>query len=89
MVNIFDREVIDYFGNGLRDKFLYKDFIKNKPSTIAEFQYMFENWVNAYEQVREKFEDQNQHGKDKGTRRRTIRAVYQAKSEGQTTLLWP
>lgn len=46
LVVVSDREMIDYFGDGLRDKFLYQNFGRHK-TIVAEFLDMVDNWINS------------------------------------------
>lgn len=43
VVDVVDRDAINYFGDSLRDKFHCQDFIRNKLKTISEFYDMIDN----------------------------------------------
>lgn len=59
LVDISDRDMIDYFGEGLKDRYAYADFTKHRPETSAEFCEMVNKWIDVDERTREKFNDQN------------------------------
>lgn len=70
IVDISNRQVIDYFVNGLKDKFLYQYFIWHRPRMIAEFHNMIENWIDVDERSLEKFGDKNTQSNDRNSDQR-------------------
>lgn len=59
MVDVLERDVIDYFINDLRERYTLNNFVRNKLYNADDFHRMVHRLINAKEQSREKFSDRN------------------------------
>lgn len=69
MVDVSERDVIDYFANGLKERYRFMDFIKRKPETSDEFCHMVGRFIDAEERSRERFSFSDGRAHDRTTGR--------------------
>jgi hypothetical protein len=59
IANISEEDIIDYFCNGLTDPGIYRDFVRNRPKTVAGLRDMMHDWSEQEEKMRERFPRRN------------------------------
>ena len=50
IANVFDKDVIHYFHDGITTQPLYRDFGPNRPKTVVELCDMMQRWTDEEEQ---------------------------------------
>lgn len=49
VVDVSDKDVIEYFGNSLKERFQFTDSIKHKPETTSKFHRIVQRIIDAEE----------------------------------------
>jgi hypothetical protein len=55
IANISEEDIIDCFYNGIIDQGIYRDFVRNRPKTVAGLHDMMHDWSEQEEKMRERF----------------------------------
>ena len=56
VINITDREVNDYFQEGLHFRQTYEEFVRQRPSSIPKLKEMITSWANEEDKAIAKYE---------------------------------